>query len=395
MRSVATATVLALALATTGCTKADLLDFAMRSAPRPARSTSARVGPYQVLAGDLHTHVLPPDAPWHVTRGFTETATLAEREKLDFVVLTPHVPSRFFADPDERAWVRSTQAELRARIAEHPSNVLLLPGMEYTDHRYGHLGLGFAAVEDVLAEVSVEDGRQHPERFFERWAAHGGVMTINHPVLRGIPRAPFRELRYDLGWRALFTPPPPAPPEIAWITEHAQTMETLNTSISHLRDQFIVGDAERTLREGAHLVDRVARAQHRRFTPVGGSDSHGGWLRATTWVLARERSATAIRDALLEGRTCVRGPEACTFVARANGGEWTNVGGAVRTPASRSIEVRSEGGAATYYVNGAIAAYARDGETVAIDMPGTCALVRVIVAESWSAPIHVDCDWAR
>lgn len=80
-----------------------------------------RVRPYQVLAGDLHTHVLPPDPAWHVSRGFDETATLAEREDLDFVVLTPHVPSRFFVDADDRAWVRAAQAELRARIAERRS----------------------------------------------------------------------------------------------------------------------------------------------------------------------------------------------------------------------------------------------------------------------------------
>ncbi len=395
MRRAAGALALVLGAATSGCTKADLLDFAMQGAPRASASAARSVGPYRLLAGDLHTHVLPPDSPWHVTRGFAETASLAEREGLDFVVLTPHVPSRFFADPEERAWVHATQAELRTRIASRPSPVLFVPGMEYTDHRYGHLGLAFADVDDVLAEISVDEGRAHPERFFERWAAHGGVMTLNHPMLHGIPNAPFRELRHDMGWRALFTPPVPAPPEIAWITEHAQTIETLNTSISHLRDQFFVGDVERTLREGAHLADRVARTRHRRFTPVGGSDSHGGWLRATTWVLARERTVESIRAGLVAGRTCVRGPQACTFVARATGGEWANVGGAVHTSASRSIEVRSDGGAATYYVNGAVAAWGRDGESVSIAVPGTCVLVRAIVGESWSAPVHVDCDWAK
>ena len=390
-----TALAVVLALATSGCTKAELLDFAMRTAPHGRSSAAMRVGPYRVLAGDLHTHVLPPDPTWHVTRGFDETATLAEREGLDFVVLTPHVPSRFFADPDARAWVQATQAELRARIAARPSSVLFVPGMEYTDYEYGHLGLAFADLDDVLADVPLDAGREEPERFFERWKAHGGVMTINHPTLRAMPQAPFRELRYDMGWRALFVPARPVPSDIAWITEHAQTIETSNTSISHLRDQFVVGDAERTLREGAHLADRVARTQHRRFTPVGGSDSRGSWLRATTWVLAHERTAASIRAGIVAGRTCVRGPEACTFVARTRGGEWANVGGAVHTSSARSIDVRSEGADAAYYVNGAIAGVARDGETVSIAVPGTCALVRAVVGSSWSAPVHVDCDWAR
>lgn len=112
-------------------------------------------------------------------------------------------------------------------------------------------------------------------------------------------------------------------------------------------------------------------------------------------MLARERTVESIRAGLVAGRTCVRGPQACTFVARATEGEWTNVGGAVHTSASRSIEVQSEGGAATYYVNGAVAAWGRDGESVSIAVPGTCVLVRAIVGESWSAPVHVDCDWAK
>ena len=258
-----------LGLVSSGCTRAGLLDFAMRTAPRPRPPPAMRVGPYHVLAGDMHTHVLPPDSPSHVSRDFVETALLAKREGLDFVVLTPHVPARFFMLPDKREWVRETQLTLRAQIAAHPSDVIFVPGMEYTDHRYGHVGLAFASLEEVLAEVSLADAQSRPSMFFERWAAHGGVMTINHPRLRGNPAAPIRALRYDMGWRALFEEPPPVPPEIAWLTEHAQTIETLNTSVSHLRDQFIMNDVDRSLRETTHLADRVARAQRRRVTGVG------------------------------------------------------------------------------------------------------------------------------
>jgi hypothetical protein len=340
MRERALSAVLALLLST-GCTKAELLDFAMHTAPRAAAGPK-RVGEWAVLAGDLHTHVLPPDAPWHVSRDLPSTARLAKAEGLDFVVLTPHVSGRFYMLRDERDWVLETQAELRARIgALANEDVLFVPGMEYTDHRYGHVGLAFADVAEVLAEVSPYDS---PERFFERWSAHGGLMTINHPVIRGIPHAPFMELRYDLGWRALFDRPPPAPVEIAWVTEHATAIETLNSSISHLRDQFVIGDVERTLREGAHLTDRVARAQHRRVTPVGGSDSHGDWMRATTWLLARERSIAGVRDAIVHGRTCVRGPAACTFTARVAGQREAHVGGVLASGSARTIEVSSEGG---------------------------------------------------
>lgn len=386
----------AVALLAAGCTKSELLDFAMQTAPRPAPAAAPALAGHLVLAGDLHTHVLPPDSGWHVSRGYEETLAIARAEGLDFVVLTPHVPARFFARPDKRAWVRETQAALRATVAAHPpGDLVVVVGMEYTDHRYGHVGLGFASIEDVLDEVPVEEARRRPEAFFERWTAHGGVMTINHPVLRGIPHAPFRELTYDLGWRALFAHPPPVPPEIAFITEHAQTIETFNTSVSHLRDRYIVGDPDWTLRGGAHLADRVARTQHRRITPVGGSDSHSRWLRPTTWVLARSRNAEGIRDALVAGRTCVRGPQACSLSVRATGGPWATVGASLASPPSRTLDVTSSGGPATYYVNGAVAARAADGETASIAVPGTCALVRAVVGESWSSPIYVDCAFAR
>ena len=98
-----------------GCAKNQILDLAMASAPRPPPHRGLRVGAYEVLAGDMHCHVLPPDAAYHVSRGLPETARLAQDEGLDFVVLTPHVPARFFLDPEIREWVRRTQGALRAR----------------------------------------------------------------------------------------------------------------------------------------------------------------------------------------------------------------------------------------------------------------------------------------
>jgi hypothetical protein len=161
-----------------------------------------------------------------------------------------------------------------------------------------------------------------------------------------------------------------------------------------LRDQFFVGDPDRTLREAAHLVDRESRAQRRRITPVGGTDSHGSWIRPTTWILARERTASDIRDAILAGRTCVRGPEACTLEVRSADGSLHHVGASLTTSRTAEIEARVRGGAATYYVNGAIASYGGDGELVRIAVPGSCALVRVAVGRSMSAPVYVDCPWA-
>ena len=74
MRALALASLLTL----TGCTKAELLDFAMHTAPR-TEAGPKRVGEWELLAGDLHTHVLPPDSPWHVTRDLESTARLAKK----------------------------------------------------------------------------------------------------------------------------------------------------------------------------------------------------------------------------------------------------------------------------------------------------------------------------
>ena len=195
----------------------------------------------------------------------------------------------------------------------------------------------------MLAGLSAEDARASPERFFELWVARGGILTINHPVNRPLPKSPFHELASDLSWRAFRGGV--VLREVAWITEHAQTIETFNTTVTELRDLFIVGEEDRSLREASHLADRVARAQHRRFAAVGGSDSHGHWLRATTFVLASERSAEGIRQALASARTCVRGPEACTLEVRPRGRRRLGRASATRsrTPSARAAWRRSRG----------------------------------------------------
>ncbi|MBX3230780.1 MAG: CehA/McbA family metallohydrolase [Labilithrix sp.] len=384
---------LASCLALTGCSKFQVVDFAMSSARRLPRERRA-VGPYQVLAGDMHCHVRPPDAAYHVSRELTDTYRLALEEGLDFVVLTPHVPSRFFLDPEQREWVRATQQVLGAKIAQlsQPTGPLLLPGMEYTDYRYGHLGLSFGDVDAVLDEVPLASLERRPELFFEAWQAKGGLATINHPFLEPLPRAPIAELHYDLTWRGFSSAPVPS--EIAWLTRHANAIETWNESIGHVRDRWFAGDPDWELRQATHLVQRLARAEQRRVTPVGGSDSHGGWLRPTTWVLATERTPAAIRAGLVAGRTCVRSPDACTLEVRGAGGAFHAAGAAI-TSARGAVEARSHGGEATYFVNGAVAATAEDGATTRLSVPGTCALVHVRVNDGVSAPVYVDCGWAE
>ena len=373
-----------LAALSTGCTANGLLDTAMNAAKEPIPHAGLRVGDRMVLAGDLHCHVLPPDSPSHVTRGLPETLVLAEEQHLDFVLLTPHVPARFFQDEDARDWVSETQTELRARIeALHPK-MLVIPGFEYTDHRYGHVGMGFADVKTVLAEVSAAESRAHPSLFMERWLAHGGTMVINHPLQGPIPKSVIDPLRWDLTWRGFG--PKRVPVDDVFITEHAQAVETFNAAITHLRDQYIIGDEERTLREASALVDREAKRQHRPIAQVGGSDSHGSWLRPTTYVLAKERSVSAIHDAIVEGRTCVRSPETCSLEIAGDDGVWHGLG--ERVTAEKHVKARLSA-RGQFVLDGA-----RVAEGTAAELPvspGHCSIVRAISGLSWSSGIYVNC----
>jgi hypothetical protein len=372
-----------LALFLWGCSSNGLIDIAMGGAVHPASSRGMRVGDRVVVAGDLHTHVLPPDHPRHVSRNLEETIALAEAEGIEWVVLTPHVPSRFFMDPHERQWVTETQAELRAHLARlHPS-MIVVTGFEYTDYSYGHAGFGFADLDAVLGEAPID---APPERFFERWIARGGLITINHPVLRETPGTVFSPLKWDMSWRGFWKPD--VPPEIEWLTHHAQSIETFNLGLSWLRDHLLLRDDDRALREATHLVEVASHTDNRRIAPVGGTDSHGQWLRPTTWVLARERTKEAIRDAIVEARTCVRGPEACTLEIRAPGGAWHGIGDSLEHV--DAIEARAAGDL-TLLANGAIVGRARPGEIVRASLPNRCAFVRAIVNDSWSAPIYVGC----
>jgi len=389
---------LALLSCTTGCTRNQMIDLAMKGAPRDAHPRGMRVDDRVVLAGDLHCHVMPPDSPSHVSRELPETLRLAREEALDFVVLTPHVPANFAGDDEMRAWVEQTQTVLRSRLALEAPEMLVVPGFEYTDHTWGHLGMAFADVRDVLAAVPAAEARRAPVRFFEEWVAKGGVLTINHPVNLPLKDPPISQLGYDMSWRAFHGRA--APEEIAWVSTHAQTIETFNASLTHLRDQFFVGDEERSLRVASHLVDRLARHQQRRIASVGGSDSHGDWLRATTYVLASERSIPALRDGLVGGRTCVRGPEACTLAVRAKGtAAWSYVGDALPAdarpktdPDADVIEARATGGDVTLFVDNEIVATAESGALMTTRLPrGRCAVVRAVVGRSWSSGVYVGC----
>ncbi len=370
------------------------VDTAMAIAYRPAdrgkRLVLASGHTYEVLAGDLHCHVSPPDGTSHVIRGLGETARLATSEGLDFVVLTPHVRARFFASERGRAYVLAQQAALREAIRGLPrSDVLFIPGLEYTDSQFGHVGVSFSDIDRLLDALPLHEARAHPERFFERHVAAGGLLVVNHPFTTPTNFV-VRISRADLSWRPFTQPGLSTPPEIDAVSRLAQGYEAFNLTTTDLRDRFLLHDHDRSLRQTLEKLDTEIVRQHRRMAPVGGSDSHSHHLRPTTFVLAESRTPAAVRDAIAAGRTCVRDPGACTFRVRAPGGDWVPVGGALE--GVREIEVVADGGAVEVRRAGEVVARPEPGVVSRMSLPdSSCAVLRARVGVGESAAIYVNC----
>jgi predicted metal-dependent phosphoesterase TrpH len=409
---VRTTLLLTFALSLLGCaSEHGVVDLAMTSAYRPrapftravARAgagggqqpTASDAEPFLVLGGDLHCHVLPPDDPSHVVRGVRETVALAREEHLDFVVLTPHVPARFFVDASLREYVASDQRALRAEIASAlvpADGPIMIPGFEYTDHRYGHVGAGFADLDAVLADVPLEAATARPGQFFESWLRHGGTLIVNHPLVVPLDSS-FSMARADISWRPL-TSPLPVPEEIATAHELATGFEAYNLTATHLRDRYLQRDTDRTLAATYERLDHEAVASGRAMTAVGGTDSHSHHLRATTFVLARERSAGAIREALGAGRVCVRDPGACTLRVRggADMGRWAPAGEHIDSDGT--VLVRTGGDDTTVFLSGTPVARVSAGEIARIEVPANrCSIIRATVGRGYSGSVYVNCPW--
>ncbi len=379
---------IAVALLASGCSQQVLLGSAYESAYRPAllaksQGKHPQLFGYQVLAGDFHTHVGPPDHPSHVSRDLATTVKLARAEGIDFLVLTPHVHARFYLDPELRAQVVRDQRALRDAITLH-TDITLIPGFEYTDHVYGHVGMSFADLDTVLAETDPS----RPESFVERWVARDGLLVVNHPLV-GPLSSPVSFTKNDLSWRPFTHPELEPPPDIATIDRVAQGFEAYNVVASHLRDRLVLGDPLASTRETFARLDREIEKRRRRMTPLGGSDSHTDSLRATTFVLADANTPKAIHDAVVAGRVCVRSPAACTLEARVPGGQWQHVGASLP---EGPIEVRARGGAIDILVDGKNIAHPASGVTTTVHPPkGSCSTLRARVDDGFSGPIYAGC----
>ncbi|MRG93185.1 hypothetical protein [Polyangium spumosum] len=373
-----------------------LLDASMSSAHRPAPLEAPAVvlpeakSPFLLLGGDMHCHVSPPDSPRHVSRGMAETIELVRAERLDFVVLTPHVRSQFFQSEPSRQKVRAELRALEQAVPKGEGEPIFIVGFEYTDREYGHVGAGFADLDAVYADVSARAALTDPSRFFTAFVRHGGVLVVNHPLLTPLDSV-IRMARANLSWRP-FTAPGPYPEEIVAADRIAQAFEVYNLAVTELRDRFLLGDAASTLEATFARLDREVPLRARPLVPVGGSDSHSGHLRATTFVLAEERSAKGVRDAIVAGRVCVRDPAACSFEVRAAGGAWLPPGSVIRD--ATMVEARARGEEIQIYTNGAVVTPEGPGQSVFVPVtPGRCSVIRARVDAGYSGPVYVNCPF--
>jgi hypothetical protein len=385
-------------LVATGCIdRHTVVDVAMTSAYRPTRVAFVDAdvdggSPFTLLAGDFHCHVSPPDWDQEANRDLAGTVELAKKEHLDFVVLTPHVGARFFLDDDQRQEEVQSLAWLRGEIAKQASDApLLIAGFEYTDHEYGHVGFSFGDLDKVLAALPTERLWKHPDDFIKRWVASGGLLVVNHPLVTPLDTVvPIGQA--DLSWRP-WTADGPFPPEINAVNTLAQGFEAYNLTAAHMRDRYLSHEGPGTFEDTLARIDEQILGQHRRLVPMGGSDSHENHLRATTFVLARTRSAEGIHEAVLAGRVCVRDPRACSLEARQPGGAWQPLGAAFTN--AKSLELRARGEKIQLFVNGKPVVQPRSNEPTSLPLdPGVCSVIRAEIDGGASAPIYANCSFA-
>src|SRR5688500_853109 len=256
------------------------------------RPIDAREVAQRWLAGDLHMHLAPRDPAGVVGLSVVEIAAAATKAGMDFVVLTPHLwPARWPAE-----W-RQEWSEL-AKTAAAIGTPIMIPGVEWTT-RDGHFtvaGIDLAALrgDDFLAAAD----------------AAGAFISVNHPFAVPTKIGGIRASHYDMSYRP-------------W-TQRAQGFtaidgaEVWNIPLAWANLISRPGGATGEQLAWAEL-DRIVHEERRRVTAVAGTDNHKYNVMATTWVLAAEASATAILEALRDGRTCIGGPEAGTLRARGDG----------------------------------------------------------------------------
>jgi hypothetical protein len=216
-----------------------------------------------------------------------QIAREAKRQKLEFVIVVPHLWTRGWVSPKQRAkWqgLWHTMAEL----ARAQRSVTVIPGVEYGETGIGHFGISGVEV-DLLEGPSL----------LEAAHAAGAFIVINHPFAVPTKVPGVRISNADLSYKPWTSRKP---------IERHDPIDGVEVWNHMLRYAHLVSPKNEA--RGFAAAERLVREQRRPIALVGGSDNHRDWIRPTTWVLATDASEAAILDGLRAGATCVGGPEA-------------------------------------------------------------------------------------
>jgi hypothetical protein len=307
------------------------------------------------FAGDVHMHCSPPDDPADVALGVDQIAARAREQKMDFVVLTPHLW------PARRGHAFDVQWREMATRARKVASPTMIPGIEWTTPQ-GHFtvaGVDVPALgNDLLASAH----------------ALGAFVSVNHPfaVPTNLPIVPASH--YDMSYRAWTAGGTPQP---------IDGVEVWNVPLSFANIVSRPGGATGEARAWL-AADKLARGEHRRITAVGGTDNHKFAVLATTWVLALDASEAALLDALRAGATCIGAPDAGTFRARGDG-DWVRIGGVI---AAAHMVTLAWDGAARLFVDGLDVGEHTGGYTH--DAAGRAHTYRIVAGMSRSGFIYAN-----
>jgi predicted metal-dependent phosphoesterase TrpH len=320
------------------------------------------------IAGDLHMHVAPPDAPDDVAMSAGEIAEVAKQQHLEFVILTPHL---WAANWRDAAWRRSFLASWHelAAAARATDGITLIPGAEIGVTRYGHFGVSGIELATLPPTGDLLD------------AAHaaGAVVVVNHPFALPTRIHGIAASHYDMSF-ARWT-------HGARGFAAIDGVEVWNLPLGLANLVSRPGGATGEAR-AFEQADRVVHTERRRVAVVGGTDNHGHVVLPTTWVLAADASEPAILAGLRAGATCVGGPQAGTLRARGDGdpASWlAMIGDTVR--AAHQVQLFWVG-MAELIVDGASAGSFDGGATIAVD--AAIHTFRIIIGSSRSGFIYAN-----
>ena len=364
--------------------------------PPPANKVAMQ-GTLRLWAGDMNFHISPPDEPREVRRDMRQSIELLAKSGLDFVFVTPRIKARFYESSEDFERVRSTwlmvQQTLSSLSDPHP---LIMLGAEYSDEKNGSLAILGVDIPKVLSEVSREELKASPVAFMNLMALRGGVLILNQPLATPLPVPLDTSMRYasrDHSWRPLTKPSSDFPKDILAAHNIYDGMEAYSLPVSVWRDQYVLENPTHSLVEVISRMAKESLRKQRRLVPTGGSDSRGKVIRATTFIASPERTPESLRQALLQGRVCVRSPTPCGVRAYADdkGGEAFGVGDGL--VAEHTVQFRWGDADGDLYRNGErIGTF--EGGTIQAASRGECHIYQLYLNNGFSGPVYVNCPFA-